>query len=155
MSKLRISLGVKLGLGLGLLLSLFVIAVAVSILESRAVGDHLQLIDDVQDPKRVTRYEMEANMEAIGLGVMEFLRTSDSEMRPVVTKNQGDIEWLEEYFSDHVFPVLAPVIVDDSHPFPALPNLSIALVLSLKQHQKAREKSGQRQSGYAPPCRPD
>ncbi len=100
MSKLKISLGVKLGLGLGLLLSLFVIALALSIWESKAIDDHLQMMMDVQDPKRVARYEMEANAEGIGLGVMEFLRTSDSELRPMVTKKEVDFGWLELQYQE-------------------------------------------------------
>ena len=100
MSKLRNSLGVKLGLGLVLLLALFVIGVTVSFGQSRAVGDHLEEMKDLHAPKRATIFEMEANAEGIGLGVLEFLRSSDPDVRAVITKHQRELERLERQYQD-------------------------------------------------------
>ena len=40
---------------------------------------------------------------------------------------------MSNYFAEHVLPVLTPLAVDESHPFPFLNNLSLYLVLTFKE----------------------
>lgn len=51
-----------------------------------------------------------------------------------------DKEWLAGHFTENIFPVLTPIAIDPAHPFPFLPNLSLALVFHL-----ARSKGGKEQ----------
>ncbi|MBT5267310.1 MAG: RNA degradosome polyphosphate kinase [Rhodospirillaceae bacterium] len=46
--------------------------------------------------------------------------------------------WLREHFIDHVFPVLTPLAVDPSHPFPFLANRGVCLAIEL-EHEKTGE----------------
>ncbi|MCE0482923.1 MAG: polyphosphate kinase 1 [Methylacidiphilales bacterium] len=53
--------------------------------------------------------------------------------------NKEDVAWASHYFREEVFPVLTPLAVDASHPFPQLQNKSHNLFLSLKRPEHPTE----------------
>ncbi|MGF1590174.1 MAG: polyphosphate kinase 1 [Pleurocapsa sp.] len=49
-----------------------------------------------------------------------------------VDLNQEQTSYINNYFEDYIFPVLTPLAVDPSHPFPYISNLSLNLAVVLK-----------------------
>lgn len=45
--------------------------------------------------------------------------------------NHGELAWVRTYFEEQVFPVLTPLGIDQSHPFPQLGNKTLNIVVSL------------------------
>ncbi|QSZ41122.1 RNA degradosome polyphosphate kinase [Sulfurimonas aquatica] len=46
--------------------------------------------------------------------------------------NQADKNYLNRYFSENVYPVIIPIAIDATHPFPHLNNLSFGLIVKLR-----------------------
>lgn len=86
-----------------------------------------KLVLDQQAAFKTLREELEAN------GV--FLLSADALLG-------DDHSWLEEYFTENIFPVLTPLAIDPAHPFPFIPNLGFSLVLQLQAtaRQNSRNK---------------
>lgn len=56
-----------------------------------------------------------------------------------VDLNQEQRSYINSYFEDYIFPVLTPLAVDPSHPFPYISNLSLNLAVILKDPQIEHE----------------
>jgi polyphosphate kinase len=53
--------------------------------------------------------------------------------------NQEERTYLQNYFEEQIFPVLTPLAVDPSHPFPYISNLSLNLAVVVKDPDTAEE----------------
>ncbi|MEW6536802.1 MAG: polyphosphate kinase 1 [Candidatus Auribacterota bacterium] len=50
----------------------------------------------------------------------------------------AETDHLSRYFNNEVFPVLTPIAIDPSHPFPILNNLTIQIAVSVKKHDSGK-----------------
>lgn len=55
------------------------------------------------------------------------------------TASEEQIRWLDDYFEREIFPVVTPMAVDSSHPFPFLASKSLNLALLLEKNEKSQE----------------
>ncbi len=53
--------------------------------------------------------------------------------------NQKQKTYLQNYFKEHIFPVLTPLAIDASHPFPYLSNLSLNLAVVLRNPETQKD----------------
>jgi polyphosphate kinase len=72
--------------------------------------------------------------------VMPALRKKGIRIRYYNTLTNEQKEELRIYFKEKVFPVLTPLAVDPSHPFPQLRNLGLNLLVELRDPAQKKEK---------------
>ncbi len=53
--------------------------------------------------------------------------------------NESDRQYVDEVFEDQVFPVLTPLAVDPSHPFPYISNLSLNIAVLIRDDEGATQ----------------
>src|SRR3712207_5989359 len=51
----------------------------------------------------------------------------------------GERDWLERKFTNEIFPILTPIAVGPTHPFPFIQNRGLALALQLYDREADRE----------------
>ncbi len=89
--------------------------------------------------------ELVLNQQKHWRTLRDALRATELSVVEPAELTAEDRHWLDNYFMDHIFPVLTPLAVDPAHPFPFIPNLGFAMVLSL-----ARAEDGKAMSALVP-----
>ncbi|MBW4622493.1 MAG: polyphosphate kinase 1 [Cyanosarcina radialis HA8281-LM2] len=91
-----------------------------------AIGQRLRpmVIQQHQHFEAALRSQMAAN----GIYLLDYLDLS-----------QEQRTYLENYFEEQIFPVLTPLAIDPSHPFPYISNLSLNLAVVVKDAETGEE----------------
>ena len=71
--------------------------------------------------------------------IKKELRTKGVHLLNYVDLNQEQRNYLNDFFEQHIFPVLTPLAVDPSHPFPYISNLSLNLAVVVKDPDTKEE----------------
>ncbi len=84
-----------------------------------AIGDRLRPM--VQEQHQHCEQVLRKKLIAQGIHILDY-----------VDLNQEQRTYLNQFFEEHIFPVLTPLAVDPSHPFPYISNLSLNLAVVVK-----------------------
>src|SRR5271166_1390242 len=115
------------------------------------VGQLLSGVTEISDDGRTPAEQLERIGERVAALVssqQERWRALRSELAaagvvildvPELTRRERD--WLQDYFLQHIFPILTPLAVDPAHPFLFIPNLGFTLALELLNPQNGRTMS--------------
>ncbi|MBF2020628.1 MAG: polyphosphate kinase 1 [Hydrococcus sp. C42_A2020_068] len=84
-----------------------------------AISDRLRPLVRQQDQH--FEYELREQLNAEGIHIINY-----------VDLNQEQRTYLQQYFEEYIFPVLTPLAIDPSHPFPYISNLSLNLAVIVR-----------------------
>src|SRR5262249_37607763 len=99
-----------------------------------------KVLDMTAELARLYRQTIRPALAREGIHLLDWEHLSDDERRQA-----------NELFRQKIYPVLTPLVVDPSHPFPFLSNLSQSLGLLLKNAEWAKRSSaGSRRRGMFP-----
>ncbi len=84
-----------------------------------AIGDRLRPM--VQEQHQHCEQVLRKKLINKGIHILDY-----------VDLNQEQRTYLNQFFEEHIFPVLTPLAVDPSHPFPYISNLSLNLAVVVK-----------------------
>ena len=96
----------------------------------------LQQIQDINNKLRPLVEKQISNFEN---NLKPLLVENEVYLLDFVDLNQEQRLYLQEYFNDNIFPVLTPLAVDPSHPFPHVSNLSLNLAVVVKNPETGME----------------
>jgi polyphosphate kinase len=74
-----------------------------------------------------------ANQQQVWSDLRQALREAGLSVIGNEEIEDADALWLEQYFDDHVFPLLTPQAIDPAHPFPFIPNQGFSLIFDLRR----------------------
>ncbi len=83
-----------------------------------------------------THYLVELQYEAFNNILLPLLNQEDIEFLKMNQLTTEQLEAMEDYFDEHIFPVLTPMAIDAYRPFPMLLNKSLNLAIVIEDHDE-------------------
>ena len=93
-------------------------------------------------PKELLRIVLERTQELVNVQADRFrdeivpeLREHGIEFLKISELSQAERDHLKEYYNERIFPVLTPLVVDPSHPFPYISGLSLNVGINIESSE--------------------
>ncbi len=108
--------------------------------------------DEIGIDGRSTRQLMHSISELAFALIKEQYQTFNNELLPELAKNNielrqitalknDEIDWLKDYFTEQVLPILSPIAVDEARPFPMLLNKSLNFIVRIEGKDAFKRKT--------------
>nr|AID69940.1 polyphosphate kinase [Cyanobacterium sp. Fardillapur] len=106
---------------------------------SKLTPDGRTPLQQIQDINKRLRPLVKQQVENFEYNLKQELTNHKVYLINFVDLNQEQRKYLHDYFDTNIFPVLTPLAVDPSHPFPHMSNLSLNLAVLVKNPDNGAE----------------
>jgi len=93
-------------------------------------ADRLTPMQQLREIRSYLHRELQV-LEQCLTGIIKDLEPEGIFIKKYAQVNQHDRNRLNRYFHEHIYPVIVPIAVDSTHPFPHLNNLSFGMIVKL------------------------
>jgi len=99
-------------------------------------ADKLTPLQQLREIRKYLHQEQQV-VEHCMNGILKKLEADGISIKCYKEVNQNQKSHLNKYFRENIYPVIIPIAVDATHPFPHLNNLSFGLIVKLKDSDNA------------------
>ncbi|MBL0708292.1 MAG: RNA degradosome polyphosphate kinase [Sulfurimonas sp.] len=92
--------------------------------------DKLTPLQQLREIRKYLHQEQQV-LEHCLLGILKSLENEGISVKSYKELNQREKHTLDRYFRENIYPVIIPIAIDATHPFPNLNNLSFGLIVKL------------------------
>ncbi|MGJ3243415.1 MAG: polyphosphate kinase 1 [Opitutales bacterium] len=71
--------------------------------------------------------------------IVPALATEDIHFKTKEILTKAEVQWLDNYFEEEVYPVLTPLAIDPAHPFPQITNKSLNILVGLADPNEPKD----------------
>jgi polyphosphate kinase len=104
-------------------------------------ADRLTPLQQLREIRKYLHQEKQV-VEYTLINIFKELEKEKLFVREYQEVSQKEKRELDEYFASHIYPVIIPIAVDATHPFPHLNNLSFGLIVQLKDDETSEVRYG-------------
>ena len=104
-------------------------------------ADRLTPLQQLREIRKYLHQEKQV-MEYTLINIFKELEKENVFIKEYKDVNAKDKRELDDYFASHIYPVIVPIAVDATHPFPHLNNLSFGLILQLTANDTTEVRYG-------------
>ncbi|MCS7073323.1 MAG: polyphosphate kinase 1 [Bacteroidia bacterium] len=102
-------------------------------------ADGLSPAEQLQKIQQMLNPLIQRHQHLLQNEVLPELRKKGVRLRTYALLSESQKKYVSDYFHQHLFPILTPLAVDPSHPFPQLRNMGLNLLVELKENNKKAE----------------
>jgi polyphosphate kinase len=90
-------------------------------------------VEEQLEAVHATIGELQSDQQSYWLDLQQELHEIGFQILSPGELDEAELAWLENHFDNHVFPVLTPLSMDLTHPFPFISNLGHAMIFELEK----------------------